>query len=143
MAKANISDVCDICKQIYVNHWGGVWCPEKYLNGITIFSKTSLFRLASNKDTCANCKEPEDLHFTLAAPGKLCCRVLMPDGSYTASKNSFFDSTKRKWDIAVGIAVKKVISDILPAINNHICPTCKNDRVSKSEKSCWKCGNKL
>ncbi len=31
----------------------------------------------------------------------------------------------------------------LPAINNHICPHCKNDRVSKSEASCWKCGGNL
>lgn len=29
------------------------------------------------------------------------------------------------------------------AINNHVCPTCKNDRCSKSERSCWKCGNAL
>lgn len=31
----------------------------------------------------------------------------------------------------------------LPAINNHICPHCKNDRVSKTEKSCWLCGGLL
>jgi hypothetical protein len=29
------------------------------------------------------------------------------------------------------------------AINDHICPSCGNKRVSKSEKSCWKCGNSL
>ena len=29
------------------------------------------------------------------------------------------------------------------AINNHICPTCKNDRVNVCEKTCWKCGNSL
>lgn len=29
------------------------------------------------------------------------------------------------------------------AINNHTCPSCKNDRCSKSEKTCWKCGGKL
>lgn len=29
------------------------------------------------------------------------------------------------------------------ATNNHICPSCNNDRVSKTEKSCWKCGSKL
>jgi uncharacterized paraquat-inducible protein A len=28
-------------------------------------------------------------------------------------------------------------------INNHVCPSCRNDRVNKSEKSCWKCGNPL
>lgn len=29
------------------------------------------------------------------------------------------------------------------AVNDHVCPTCKNDRVSKTEASCWKCGGKL
>lgn len=29
------------------------------------------------------------------------------------------------------------------AINNHTCPSCGNDRCSKTEKSCWKCGGKL
>lgn len=31
----------------------------------------------------------------------------------------------------------------MPAINDHICPCCGNDRVSKSERSCWKCGGSL
>jgi hypothetical protein len=26
-------------------------------------------------------------------------------------------------------------------INDHVCPTCNNDRLSKTEKSCWRCGN--
>ena len=29
------------------------------------------------------------------------------------------------------------------AINDHKCPSCGNDRVSKCEKSCWKCGSNL
>ena len=29
------------------------------------------------------------------------------------------------------------------AINNHVCPTCKNERCNKAEKSCWLCGNLL
>jgi hypothetical protein len=32
---------------------------------------------------------------------------------------------------------------VLAAVNDHICPSCRNDRCSKSEKSCWKCGNSL
>jgi hypothetical protein len=28
-------------------------------------------------------------------------------------------------------------------VNDHVCKTCKNDRVSKTEVRCWKCGNKL
>lgn len=26
------------------------------------------------------------------------------------------------------------------AINDYVCPACKNDKCSKTEKSCWKCG---
>lgn len=29
------------------------------------------------------------------------------------------------------------------AINDYTCPVCHNDRCSKSEKICWKCGNKF
>jgi hypothetical protein len=28
-------------------------------------------------------------------------------------------------------------------VNNHTCPTCKNDRVNRSEENCWLCGGKL
>lgn len=27
--------------------------------------------------------------------------------------------------------------------NNYICITCKNDRLNKTEKSCWSCGEKI
>jgi hypothetical protein len=30
-----------------------------------------------------------------------------------------------------------------PAVNDHVCPCCGNDKVSKTEKSCWKCGGTL
>jgi hypothetical protein len=28
-------------------------------------------------------------------------------------------------------------------VNNYVCKTCGNNRCSKNEKSCWKCGNIL
>lgn len=28
-------------------------------------------------------------------------------------------------------------------INDHVCPTCKNDKCSLAEVTCWKCGNPL
>ena len=28
-------------------------------------------------------------------------------------------------------------------VNDHVCPTCQNNKCSKSEKLCWKCGNPL
>lgn len=29
------------------------------------------------------------------------------------------------------------------AVNDHVCPTCQNDRCNKQEKFCWKCGSTL
>lgn len=29
------------------------------------------------------------------------------------------------------------------AVNDHVCPSCNNNRCSKSEKSCWRCGSSL
>lgn len=26
------------------------------------------------------------------------------------------------------------------AVNDYVCPACNNDKCSKTEKSCWKCG---
>lgn len=45
--------------------------------------------------------------------------------------------------------IQPIISDYcintatIKAINDYTCPTCKNDRCSKSEVTCWLCGNKL
>jgi len=40
------------------------------------------------------------------------------------------------------VKAQKAASNTI-AVNDHICPTCGNDRVSKCEKSCWKCGGLL
>ena len=29
------------------------------------------------------------------------------------------------------------------AVNDYTCPHCKNDRCSRSERTCWKCGGVL
>lgn len=67
---------------------------------------------------------------------------------------------KECWDLEAkfiaevcGKSIDDLTSDILkkiddrigslPAENNHVCPHCKNDKVSKKEKSCWKCGGEL
>lgn len=36
-----------------------------------------------------------------------------------------------------------VSSNLAPAINNHTCVYCGNDKCGKQEKSCWKCGGKI
>ena len=37
----------------------------------------------------------------------------------------------------------KKCDDNLPAVNDWVCPTCNNNRVSKCESKCWWCGNDL
>ena len=38
-------------------------------------------------------------------------------------------------------AAKPVIQT--PVVNDHVCGVCGNTKVSKAEKSCWKCGSPL
>lgn len=45
--------------------------------------------------------------------------------------------------LTVKITTQASVSATGQAINDHVCPTCTNNRCSKSEKSCWKCGGKL
>jgi len=38
---------------------------------------------------------------------------------------------------------QKTITASGVAINDHVCPVCGNNRCSKTEKICWRCGNSL
>jgi hypothetical protein len=49
--------------------------------------------------------------------------------------------THEKWLVAI-TSIISIVSSSMPT-NDYTCPSCKNDRCSKTEKSCWKCGNKL
>jgi hypothetical protein len=56
--------------------------------------------------------------------------------------------TPRGWAAAAKMAQDMPINQALvgptePAINDHTCPSCGNNKVSKNEKSCWSCGNPL
>jgi hypothetical protein len=64
------------------------------------------------------------------------------------SEKWFLDNkelTHKEWLAAVSSSYMPVVPVISSSvsINDHTCPTCKNDRCSKTEKSCWKCGNSL
>lgn len=39
--------------------------------------------------------------------------------------------------------IDEVVATSVNVINDHICPTCQNDKCSKTEVTCWKCGNPL
>lgn len=42
---------------------------------------------------------------------------------------------------ALKFAVKaKVPAQSTKAINDYVCPACHNEKCSRTEKSCWKCG---
>lgn len=49
------------------------------------------------------------------------------------------DGSPSGWDIFF----LESIEEYEPAVNDYVCPTCANDRCSKSEIKCWKCGNLL
>ena len=38
--------------------------------------------------------------------------------------------------------VKLPVVELIP-INDYVCPHCNNNRCSKSERTCWRCGNLL
>lgn len=43
--------------------------------------------------------------------------------------------------VAPGVPVATPPSIV--AVNDHVCPSCQNDRCSKNEKTCWRCGGVL
>lgn len=47
------------------------------------------------------------------------------------------------WELDTDSSAPAPIMSNGEAINNHTCPTCKNTRCNKQEKSCWRCGSKL
>jgi hypothetical protein len=46
-------------------------------------------------------------------------------------------------DAAATQAIYDALTTASKPINDHVCPSCGNDKVSKTERSCWKCGGKL
>ncbi len=59
------------------------------------------------------------------------------------SSLSFIDYEVRPLDpkFTVSVSFSNAASNTIgPAINDYTCPGCKNDKCSRSEKSCWKCG---
>lgn len=94
-------------------------------------------------------KEHEKVHEVFCqvmknrSPGKEVFNIVHPDWIKWSNKNSkmmetYADPSPRGW-----AAASKMVEDMQPAINNHVCPHCKNERVNKTEKSCWLCGGLL
>jgi hypothetical protein len=47
------------------------------------------------------------------------------------------------WHPLVEVPMAPIRSATAAPINDHVCPACWNDKCSKTEKSCWKCGSPL
>lgn len=43
----------------------------------------------------------------------------------------------------VKVPSKMDITVVSSTVNDHVCSHCKNERCSKSEKNCWRCGGPL
>jgi len=62
-------------------------------------------------------------------------RTIPPNGS---QDNCVVCNDKKIENIAINAACTSAI-----AVNDFTCPSCGNTRCSKTEKSCWSCGNNL
>jgi hypothetical protein len=73
------------------------------------------------------------------------------DGSYYDNPFGLYVSRSFSMDTSMCIASDdaKITNDCANvheqtiAMNDHACPSCGNDKCSKAEKSCWKCGASL
>ncbi len=57
-------------------------------------------------------------------------------GPYAVTGYAFVDAVRYGKLVLLSTAV-------VATVNDFTCPTCRNDRCSRSEKSCWKCGGAL
>ena len=48
-----------------------------------------------------------------------------------------------EWKAVEIVDAADKIPDSRELVNDHICPACGNNRCSRSEIKCWRCGNKL
>lgn len=87
----------------------------------------------------------DNLHSEILIVGSIYTVVHQTDKYYYLKGLSYFNGIwyggiKKKRFVRLD---QPLLDNPTVAVNNHICPSCKNDRCSKSEKSCWKCGGVL
>lgn len=88
-----------------------------------------------------DCTKPYMMSWDQASKSRLMARS--PDDLEIREINADYSCGKTQTtDPGVYVGSTNVSS-----INDYVCTTCKNDRVSQAEKSkgipCWKCGGKL
>jgi ribosomal protein L37AE/L43A len=52
-----------------------------------------------------------------------------------------YQDSNGEWKPVISNLIEKNSSGEL--VNDHICPACGNNRCSRQEIKCWRCGNKL
>jgi hypothetical protein len=161
---------CANCGYKWIDHFGDA-CVEKFTNPSGKISRTqSLISKYSPivspvattipptqfnyTNMCATCGKAWGSHYLNSTPSLSCA----PNGNQyfvlaaqTKPSNTqpgdMFGNPCAEIDLdtRVGKAIDtaKAMRDNQPAINDHTCPTCKNTRVSKCERMCWKCGGVL
>src|ERR1700723_4317223 len=68
-------------------------------------------------------------------------QVAYSDGNIVSRSDTHHWYVSRFEAVSSGSVVQPSIPTV--AVNDHVCPSCQNNRVSRSEKTCWKCGNPL
>lgn len=65
--------------------------------------------------------------------------------NYSINTNDIGDFVDCKSLIDVEMNAKNPAKSpiVIPAVDDHQCISCGNDRCSKTEKSCWKCGHPI
>jgi hypothetical protein len=101
---------------------GDPWPMPTFLNGMKVYD-------SDLEVVCVNCNMRFRQH---QGNGKTNA------GWSCLNKNTYFKDPNRLESAKTSAPVSNQ-----SVVNDHTCPTCKNDRCSKSEKTCWKCGNKL
>ena len=103
-------------KDRWVNDHGGRAMPLSYQDA------QALLQRCRNLATCR-----EDAYYVGATYE---IRIINPDGT---------PGTTLSDEVERSLPQQTVVA----AVNDCVCRTCRNDRCSKSEKTCWKCGGAL
>ena len=96
---------------------------------------------------CPNCKSYILAHSGTHAPN--CCCPDCPDNEEVDPPSAALKKIELNYDDFLGYPKWNVGTDVginpslKPAVNDHVCPKCKNNRLSKTEVKCWSCGEKL
>lgn len=130
--------------RIYWN--SGTASDPNYWTGTVMEDKTSSNRVISNMVICRydgyGYQGPYNVNggnYHTHDSGSL---FPMPPGMKLSTIQSLWakDPALRNSQLPTAGQSQAAMSTSSPLINDYTCTRCKNNRVSKTERSCWKCG---